>query len=156
MIEQTATSASMQMTTLVVVIDKTEGFIDIHRNLRFADDTKWAGAVESWEGWEDLQRDLDTLEHWAISNNMKFNKDKCWVLHLEQSDNGYKHWLGNKWLESSSGERNLGLSVDSRLSTNQQYALTAKRANDILGCICIKSNIASHHQKRWFSCYTCI
>lgn len=33
---------------------------------RFADDTKLGGDVNSWEGQEALQKDLDTLEYWAI------------------------------------------------------------------------------------------
>ncbi|KAK4824107.1 hypothetical protein QYF61_010627 [Mycteria americana] len=40
---------------------------------KFADDTKQGGAVESFEGQEALQWDLDRLEHWAMINRMKFN-----------------------------------------------------------------------------------
>lgn len=36
------------------------------------------------EGQETLQADLDRLKHWAISNNMKFNKNKCQILYLGQ------------------------------------------------------------------------
>jgi len=44
---------------------------------KFADDTKLGAAVDSIEGGEDLQRDLDKLESWAITNYIKFNKRNC-------------------------------------------------------------------------------
>ena len=49
---------------------------------KFADDTKLGGAVDSLKGREPLQRDLDRLETWAITNSMKFNESKCQMLHL--------------------------------------------------------------------------
>ena len=47
---------------------------------KFADDTKLGGAVESLEGQEALQRDLDLLECLAIINGMKFRKNKCLMM----------------------------------------------------------------------------
>ncbi|KAK4811079.1 hypothetical protein QYF61_016365 [Mycteria americana] len=114
---------------------------------KFADDTKLGGAVDSLEGREALQRVLDRLEHWAIISDMKFNKNKCWILHLGQSNAGRKNRLGEEWLERGPAERDLGVLVDSRLNRSQQCALTAKRANCILGCI--KHSITSWSKEFW-------
>ncbi|GAB0176009.1 cAMP-dependent protein kinase inhibitor alpha [Grus japonensis] len=56
--------------------------------MKFANDTKLSGEVDALEGRATLQEDLDRLEEWANKNLMKFNKDKCKVLHLGKHNPG--------------------------------------------------------------------
>lgn len=58
---------------------------------------------------------------------MRFNKWKCWVLHLCPSKPMQHYKLGEEWLKICSAERSLGM-----LSMSQQCAQVAKKISGIL------------------------
>ena len=49
---------------------------------KFVNNTKLCGEVNTPEGWNAIQRNLDSLEQLAQENLMRFNKSKCKILHL--------------------------------------------------------------------------
>ncbi|KAF7248797.1 RNA-directed DNA polymerase from mobile element jockey [Varanus komodoensis] len=57
--------------------------------------------------------------------------------------------LGDKWLESSTCERDLGVLVDCRLNMSQQCDVVVKRTSAVLGCIA--RSVASRSREKGYS-----
>jgi len=113
--------------------------------IKIANDTKLSGAVNTPEGQDGIQSDLEKLEKWALVNLMRFNTAKCKVLHMGGDNPHYQYRLGDEWIESSPAEKDLGVPVDKKLDMSHQRALTARNANHILGCI--RRNVASRSRE---------
>ncbi|CAM5146598.1 unnamed protein product [Natator depressus] len=103
--------------------------------IKFADDTKLGGVERALEDRIKIQNDLNKLEKWSEVDRMKFNKDKCKVLHLGRNNQLHTYKMGNDCLGKSTAKRDLGVIVDHKLDTSQQSNTVAKKANIVMGCI---------------------
>ena len=79
----------------------------INRILKFADDTKSYGRVDSQNEVQGLQRDLDDLADWATKWGMKYNEKKCKVMHLGFNNLKEDYYINGKKLETIDSEKDL-------------------------------------------------
>ena len=91
---------------------------------KLADDIKLWGSVDTPEGWDVIQRDLDRLVLWVQVNVMRFNKSKHKVLNLGQGDIHYQYRLADERIEHSPTKKDLEVLVDGKLDMRQAMSLT--------------------------------
>jgi len=85
-------------------------------------------VVDTLEGRDAIQRDLDRLERWACESLMNFKNPNCMVLHMGQDNSKHKYRLGREWIESIH-EEDLGVLVDKKINKSWQCALAAQKAS---------------------------
>ncbi|CAM5167759.1 unnamed protein product [Natator depressus] len=102
---------------------------------KFVDDTKLLKIVKSQADCEELQKDLTKMGDWATKWQMKFNVDKCKVMHIGKHNPNYTYTMMGSKLAVTTQERDLGVIVDSSLKSSTQCAAAVKKVNRILGII---------------------
>lgn len=108
----------------------------LSRLLKFADDTKTFRKVCNIYDAEMLQRDLDSLSKWGDNWGMKFNAEKCKVMHFGGTRNlEFNYSIGDQVLEVVESEKDLGVIVSKDLKVTQQCCKAASMANRMLGMV---------------------
>ena len=107
----------------------------------YADDTKVYSKVDNEEMKEKLQRDLDNLVMWANKWQLRFNEDKCHILHMGHSNHNYSYYMNKSdssekvELADSEYEKDLGVLVDCELSFSKHIQTQVNKANRLVGLI---------------------
>lgn len=83
--------------------------------MKFANDTMLAGSVNTEEGLDIIQQELDHLENWCNRSGMKFNSTKCQVIHLETNNKNFCSKLGVNQLGMTMKGKDLGVLVEHRM-----------------------------------------
>jgi hypothetical protein len=113
--------------------------------LKFADDTKMYGKVDTNKGIETLRKDLEALNEWSEKWQMSFNVEKCKVMHFGINNARVEYRMKERKLAETTEEKDLGVIVSNDLKVGKQCEKAAKKGNQILGLI--KRTIISREKK---------
>ena len=105
----------------------------IRNNIRlFADDTKiWCIIKDK----EDQQADLDEMMNWSNKWMLRFNPDKCTVMHIGHSCDTQYHMVDNGTslnMSVTTEKKDLGVCVTNNLKPSTQCLKTANKAMVVL------------------------
>uniref|UniRef100_A0A8C5P7H6 Reverse transcriptase domain-containing protein n=1 Tax=Leptobrachium leishanense TaxID=445787 RepID=A0A8C5P7H6_9ANUR len=89
-------------------------------------------GIESHQDVTSLQGDLDKLGDWALKWQMRFNLDKCKVMHFGVKNTQVIYTLNGTELGKSKQEKDLGIIIDFKLSNNVQCQTAAAKASKVL------------------------
>ena len=96
----------------------------------FADDVKLLVAP----GMHHVaQEDLDALSEWEDTWKLRFNVDKCKVLHLGGKNEKFDYKLNNKGLDKITEERDLGVTFVELFTFHNQILSIVSKANQKFG-----------------------
>ena len=106
----------------------------------FADDTKAYNDVDNGnESREKVQTCIDRLVSWADTWLMKFNSQKCKVMHLGKNNPRHTYYMCDgeerRVLEPTDVEKDLGVYVDSGLTFEAHINNTVLKANRLSGLL---------------------
>ena len=100
---------------------------------KFADDTKMAGLADSDEHCRAIQQDIDRLENLAERWQIKFNLDKCEVMHFRRSNTNRKYTVIGRTLKSIDRQRDLCVQVHRSQSGNPG----GEGSQDVIWHVCL-------------------
>ena len=110
----------------------------------YADDTKIWRVIENEYDHIVLQRDIDYLNQWALTNKMNFHPNKCKVLSVRNTppplldilpDIEFLYFLGTNCLDYVESEKDLGVDMTPKLNWSNQCNRLYSKANQKLGLL---------------------
>jgi hypothetical protein len=104
----------------------------------FADDTKLWTQIRTQDDSLTLQHDLDTLSAWSDKWLLKFNPEKCKLMHIgHKIDTKYFMEEGGRRVEiqAVTEEKDLGVYFTNNLRPNKQCLKSAAKARSVLAMV---------------------
>ena len=101
----------------------------------FADDSKCYKVIYQESDFVNLQRDLDALSTWSVSNELFFQPTKCVNLRISRKRNSpsRNYSLNGFSLEVVKAEKDLGVLISSDMTWKDHIIMVVAKANKMLG-----------------------
>ena len=116
-----------------VFIDGGDDYAElIDMLLKFADDTKGLQEICGEDDRNKLQLALDRLAEWAEDWGMKFNIEKCKIMHVGNNNPRYEYFMAGQKLKVVEEEKDIGVIVHSSLKPNRHCKKITDTAKAVL------------------------
>ena len=120
----------------IFINDLDEGVAEVVDIIsKFADDTKLGHAVNCEADRAVLQAALDELCKWAERWLMRFNVEKCHVVHVGHRNKKFSYEMNGAQLSESEQEKDIGVLVTNKLKPSANCEKAARSATGVLGQI---------------------
>ncbi|KAI8501002.1 hypothetical protein Bbelb_210970 [Branchiostoma belcheri] len=107
----------------------------------FADDTKLYRSVGKSQDCQELQNDLDKLQDWASTWQLKFHPQKCTAMRIGKNHPNYKYTMRDNHhsdtvdLQFTKQEKDLGIIVDHELLFDKHVTSSVSKATRMTGLL---------------------
>ena len=118
---------------VIYINDLPDALVNISK--LYADDTKIISEMVSVDCVQKIQNDLDRAFKWTQDWLLKFNVNKCIVMHYGSNNEKGPIYIDGIQLTESTTERDLGVIFSTNLKWNNQVTTAANKANQMLGRI---------------------
>ena len=99
---------------------------------KFADDTKVGKIISGDEDRQLLQTALDLLCNWADRWEMRFNVEKCHVLHLGKNNQKHSYTMNGNTLDSTDKEKDICVIICNNQKPAAHCEKVARTATGVL------------------------
>ena len=102
-----------------------------------ADDCILYREINTLNDCQDLQKDINTLCNWESKWQMKFNIDKCYIMHVTHKRNALlmTYNMNGRPIEVTSSHTYLGIGMNNKLSWAEHISNTVSKTNKVLGLL---------------------
>ena len=101
----------------------------------YADDKKLLSKIENEKDSQLFQQDIDQLVTWSNDWLLKFNIQKCHIMHFGKNNPKFKYNMEGKELNESTTERDIGVIITNELKPTEHVKTAASKANKMLGLL---------------------